>query len=113
MKKIQIVINTAILLLSISALIGCTEVRSFTSDEKLLGTWKNTLLHSEIIMFFPDGTWASMGSHGTWTIEDEKLKITTETSSGKIEYVYDYKLTIDNKLTLNRSNGISKVYVKQ
>lgn len=109
-KILSLGIIVIILTLGLS---GCTEERSFVSDDRLLGTWKNTIIETEIIMFFPDGTWASMGSTGIWTIEDRKLIITTKTSSGNIDYTYDYSFSNDNKLTLTRNNDISKVYTKQ
>ena len=112
MKKELIIFGIAVLLILIVGFCGCTEVRSFTCDDKLLGSWRNTVIKTEIIMFYPDGTWASMGSDGTWTVEDDKLIITTYNPEGKIDYIYNYSFSKDNKLTLTRSNGISKVYLK-
>ena len=112
MKKELILFGIAVPLILIVGLSGCTEVRSFTCDDELLGGWRNTIMKTEIIMFYPDGTWVSMGSDGTWTIEDEKLIITTENPEGKIEYIYDYSFSEDDRLTLTRSNGLSKVYTR-
>jgi hypothetical protein len=113
MQKIIIASIIAVLLLALIGLNGCTEVRSFSTDERLLGAWKNTILKTEIIMFFPDGTWISMGSDGTWTTDDDKLIISIHNPKVKIDYEYDYSLSVNEKLILIKSNGLKKEYIKQ
>ena len=112
-KCITTTLGIVVLLIAIG-LSGCLldEVSSFTCDNRLLGIWKDRRTGKETIIFYPDGTWDSTGLDGTWTIEDEKLIITSG-DDNSVVYTYDYSFSNNNTLTLTRSNGDSTIYIKQ
>ena len=93
--------------------IGCTEEKEFVSDDRLLGSWKNKFIETEILIFFPDGTWNTMDSKGTWTIDDGKLFISKETTSGDTYYRYDYTVINGNTLKFLQNGDVFKEYTKQ
>ncbi len=113
MKKRKTIpaVSIVILVLSIILFSGCGEVNSFTCDNRLLGVWKNRRTDSEILIFYPDGSWDSTGHDKTWTIEDKKLVLTIE-DENKIIYEYDYSFSNNNTLTLS-NNRITNVYLKK
>ena len=111
MKK-QAILGIIILFVAIW-LSGCEETKTLTVDNKLFGVWETRGTYSTILMFFPDGTWLSENSDGTWGIEDSKLVITKGEETGVVT-TYEYSFSDDGTmLTLkNIDDGETLVYVK-
>lgn len=88
---------------------GCLEeVNSFTCDDRFSGIWESRGSYGRTIIFYPDGTWNSAESEGSWNVEGDVLFITS--AEMKITYIYEYIFYNADSLKLTSSNGVSITY---
>lgn len=88
---------------------GCLEeANSFTCDDRFLGIWDSRSLPKRTIIFYPDGTWSSSESEGSWNVEGDVLSVIS--AEMKVTHIYEYIFYNADSLKLTSSNGVSITY---
>jgi len=110
MMQKQLITITIISMFICLLFCGCNEeVESVSADERFVGVWNGGGYPERIIIFYPDGTWSSTSSDGTWTLRDDKLFINKK---NEYTYIFDYYFVNEYTLRLTQSNGLEITYRK-